>query len=345
MLPILVSHGATDKGWNRLLQGLTGTSPVRAKSGAEIKNGVRGKMLGEIQVLGDRSSKMATLSIPTQSKSFVARGTWRRAAGLAGVALLASWLGGCATEPKTPEGKIAFEEANDTAEPTNRVIFEINQGIDNAFLKPAAKVYRGVLPDDARAGIRRIFNNVRAPVTFANDIMQGEMGRAMQTVMRLAVNTVLGFGGFFDVAGQYGMQRHDEDFGQTLAVWGFNEGPFVMLPIFGPSNIRDATGLVVDSFLDPIGYVLSFGANAGRTAVEGIDKRAEVIEPLDEIERTSVDFYATIRSLYRQRRNDEINNGQPGSNIPAPSISDEFLDEKPADPTAAIPGKAAKPAS
>jgi phospholipid-binding lipoprotein MlaA len=171
------------------------------------------------------------------------------------------------------------------------------------------------------------------------------MGRAMQTVMRLAVNTILGFGGFFDVAGQYGLQRHDEDFGQTLAVWGFSEGPYVMLPILGPSNIRDAVGLVVDSFMDPIGYGLNFGQSAGRAFVEGIDKRAEVIEPLDEIERTSVDFYATIRSLYRQRRSDEINNGKPGMNIPAPSISDEFLEEKPADPTAAVPGKETKPAS
>jgi phospholipid-binding lipoprotein MlaA len=212
-------------------------------------------------------------------------------------------------------------------------------------LKPAAKVYRGVLPDDTRAGIRRMFGNARSPVIFANDVLQGEMGRAMETVMRLAVNTILGFGGFFDVAGQYGLQRHDEDFGQTLAVWGFSEGPYMMLPILGPSNIRDAVGLVVDSFMDPIGYALNFGQSAGRAFVEGIDKRAEVIEPLDEIEKTSVDFYATIRSLYRQRRGDEINNGKPGMNIPAPSISDEFLDEKPADPTAAVPGKGTKPAS
>jgi phospholipid-binding lipoprotein MlaA len=265
--------------------------------------------------------------------------------GAAGAALLVGTLGACATKPADPQAAMAYEEANDPAEPTNRVIFDVNQAIDRGFLKPAAKVYRGVLPDDTRAGVRRMFLNARAPVTFANDVLQGQMGRAMETVMRLAVNSVLGFGGFFDVAGQYGMQRHDEDFGQTLAVWGFSEGPYLMLPILGPSNVRDVTGLVVDSFMDPIGYALSFGQSAGRAFAEGIDKRAEVIEPLDEIEKTSVDFYATIRSLYRQRRGDEINNGQPGMNIPAPSISDEFLDEKPADPTAAVPGKGTKPAS
>lgn len=275
------------------------------------------------------SNEMSGLSMITLSASTAAK--------FAGAIIASFLLAACATPPTDPDAKKAFEEANDPIEPANRTMFDVNQAIDKGFLKPAAKAYRDVVPDDARAGVRRTLLNLRSPVTFANDVMQGEMGRAMETVMRVAVNTILGFGGFFDVAGQYGLQRHDEDFGQTLAVWGFYEGPYVMLPVFGPSNVRDTTGLVVDSFMDPLGYFLPFWGQAARTGVEGIDKRAEVIEPLDEIERTSVDFYATIRSLYRQRRADEINNGQPGMNIPAPSISDELMDA-PAAPTAVVPG-------
>lgn len=266
---------------------------------------------------------------------------------LCGVALAAMLMSACATPPQDPDARKAFDEANDPLEPTNRTIFEFNEAFDTYLLKPTAKGYRWALPDDLRAGIRRSLANMRSPITFGNDILQGNMGRAMETLMRLTVNTVLGFGGFFDVAGQYGLQRHEEDFGQTLAVWGFNEGPYIMLPIFGPSNVRDAIGLGVDAYADPMGWFLGTPELFARAAVEGIDKRAEVIEPLDELERTSVDFYATIRSLYRQRRADEINNGAPGMNLPAPSISYDFPDdEKIAEPAPAAPASPpGKPAS
>lgn len=243
-------------------------------------------------------------------------------------------MSACATPPTDPEAKKAFDEANDPLEPMNRTVFDFNMAFDSYLLKPAAEGYRWALPDDTRAVIRRVLQNLRAPVTFGNDVLQGNMDRAMETLMRMAVNTIMGMGGMFDVAGQYGLQRHEEDFGQTLAVWGFDEGPYLMLPIFGPSNIRDAIGLGVDSVADPLGWFIGTPELFARAAVEGIDKRSQVIEPLDELERTSVDFYATIRSLYRQRRMDEINNGAPGMNLPAPSISYDFPDdEKIAEPT------------
>ena len=255
-------------------------------------------------------------------------------------------LTGCASAPKDPEARQAYNEANDPIEPTNRTIFDFNQAFDRNLLKPAAQGYRDTVPDGMRASVRNILQTLRAPVTFGNELLQGEFGRAAETFMRLGVNLVLGFGGLFDVAGKYGMQRYEEDFGQTLAVWGFHEGPYLMLPIFGPSNVRDGIGLAADSFADPLGYFVPFAASAGRSALEGVDKRAEVIEPLDEIERTSVDFYATLRSLYRQRRNDEINNGQPGMNLPAPSISYDVIEEdKPAPPAATPPGPDPSPAT
>lgn len=284
---------------------------------------------------------------------------FRFSARICGVALAAMLMTACATPPTDPEARKAFDEANDPLEPLNRTTFDFNMAFDKYLLKPVAEGYRWSLPDDTRAVIRRVLNNLRMPVTFGNDVLQGNMGRAMETLMRMTVNTIMGMGGMFDVAGQYGLQRHEEDFGQTLAVWGFNEGPYIMLPIFGPSNIRDAIGLGVDSVADPLGWFLGWPELAARAAVEGIDKRSQVIEPLDELERTSVDFYATIRSLYRQRRMDEINNGAPGMNLPAPSISYDFPDDEkiaepaptpapaPAAETPAAPAPAlvAKPAS
>jgi|SaaInl4_135m_RNA_FD_contig_71_985323_length_1770_multi_3_in_0_out_0_2 phospholipid-binding lipoprotein MlaA len=259
---------------------------------------------------------------------------------LAGLFAAAVLLAACtATPPTDPEALAAYEEINDPLEPTNRAIFDFNQGFDRALLKPAAEGYREVFPSGVRNSINNVLHNVRTPVILANDILQGESVRAVETLTRFAVNTVLGMGGLFDVAGQYGMERHTEDFGQTLAVWGFGEGFYLMLPVFGPSSPRDTIGLVVDSFIDPIGYFASFPVQFGRSAVEGIDKRSKVLEPLEEIERTSVDFYATIRSLYRQRREDEIRNGEPGGNVPAPSISFEFLEEEepmPFQPTAGV---------
>jgi phospholipid-binding lipoprotein MlaA len=258
---------------------------------------------------------------------------------LAGVFAAAALLAACtATPPTDPEALAAFEEANDPLEPTNRAIFDFNQGFDRVLLKPAAEGYREVFPDGVRSSINNVLHNVRSPVILANDILQGESVRAVETLTRFAVNTVLGMGGLFDVAGQYGMERHTEDFGQTLAVWGFGEGFYLMLPVFGPSNPRDTVGLVVDSFIDPLGYFVSFPVTFGRSAVEGIDKRSRALEPLDEIERTSVDFYATIRSLYRQRREDEIRNGEPGGNVPAPSISYEFLEDEQTVPVQPVAG-------
>lgn len=260
---------------------------------------------------------------------------WRLRLGGALIAALVA--AGCATPPQDPEALQAYKEANDPLEPMNRALFDFNQGFDRNLLRPAATGYRDLFPDGFRSSVNNALHNLRSPVIFANDIMQGEAGRAAETLVRFAVNSVLGFAGLFDVAGGYGLERHNEDFGQTLAVWGFDEGFYLMLPVFGPSNPRDTVGLVVDGFIDPFGYIAPFAFRFSRSAVEGIDKRADVLETLDELERTSVDFYATIRSLYRQRREDEVRQGEPGANIPAPSISFEFLeDETPAEPVAGL---------
>ncbi len=232
-------------------------------------------------------------------------------------------LAACATPPAGDDG--AYDEVNDPFEPMNRAIFSFNQFVDGLLFKPLALLYRDLLPPEVQQGIGGVLETLRTPVTLANDLMQGEIDRAGETVGRFAINATAGIGGFFDVAAEVGLEGHREDFGQTLAVWGSGEGMYLVLPIFGPSNPRDAIGLGVDTFLDPLTYYVDTEPLIYRTAVRGIDERASVIDALDEIERTSIDFYATMRSLYRQHRDDQIRNGGPAPVVPIPSISfDDF---------------------
>jgi phospholipid-binding lipoprotein MlaA len=237
-----------------------------------------------------------------------------RAAGLAAVLLGLALLGGCATPPSNdPEALEAYKEANDPLEPMNRYFFELNYAADELLFKPLAGWYYVALPNFAQDGVRNALRNVRSPVVLANDLFQGETDRAGVTVSRFLVNSTMGIGGLFDIASRMGLDYHDEDFGQTLAVHGVGEGPYLMLPLLGPSNPRDAAGRVVDMLFDPLTYVGIFAVDnigLGAAVVDGVDTRARNLKTLDEIRKGSLDYYATIRSLYRQRRNDEINNGK-----------------------------------
>jgi len=240
-------------------------------------------------------------------------------------------LGGCASVPTDPADREAYYEANDSLEPLNRSIFSFNLGLDRVLFKPVATAYRDFLPQTLRDGIRNFLNNLRSPVILANNLLQGDVEAAKTTVARFATNTLVGFGGFGDPAGDMGAKFRNEDFGQTLAVWGAGEGPFLMLPVLGPSNPRDLVGLVADILIDPINIWASNTDNKSvtysRTLVAGIDKRSRVLKTLDDLEKSSLDFYATIRSLYRQIRDDSINNGESQDTIPSPSLSFEDDDD------------------
>jgi len=242
------------------------------------------------------------------------------AVALFGLAL----LGGCATPPPAddPEALEAYKEANDPLEPMNRYFFELNYAADELLFKPLAGWYYVALPNFAQDGVRNVIRNVHSPVVLANDLFQGETDRAGVTVERFLVNSTMGLGGLFDIASRMGLEYHDEDFGQTLAVHGVGEGPYLMLPLLGPSNPRDAVGMVVDTFLDPLTYVGIFGGvdniGLGAALAEGVDTRARNLKTLDTIRKGSLDYYATIRSLYRQHRNDEISNGRAPSGTTSP---------------------------
>lgn len=237
----------------------------------------------------------------------------RRLMCLLAAATMAAALSACATVPTDPEDRAEYEAVNDPLEPTNRAVMDFNLAVDDAVLQPVARAYRATLPDEARTHIRNVLQNLRSPLVFANDALQGEPDRAGQTLIRFMINSTMGLGGIIDVVGETGGPRfHDEDFGQTLAVWGVGEGPYLVLPLIGPSNPRDATGLAMEFVADPTDLVLANQdldwVSWTRLGFVVVDTRTELLDPIDDLKRSSLDFYAAVRSIYRQRRASEVAN-------------------------------------
>lgn len=216
-------------------------------------------------------------------------------------------------------------DANDPLEVPNRMIFAVNQTLDFFILGPAAEIYRFVLPQGVRDSIRNFLRNLATPVVLANDLLQGEFKRAETTLARFVINTTGGVFGFFDPATGEGYEYHNEDFGQTMGAHGVGEGAYLVLPLFGPSSIRDGVGRVVDIFLDPLTYVARDQDLENefllRPALEGLDTRERNIEFLEDLERDSIDFYARVRSLWRQNRQNEIDNGRESSPSQTPGLT------------------------
>ena len=202
----------------------------------------------------------------------------------------------------------------DPYEKQNRAVWKFNLGLQRHVFKPVAHAYTWALPDWTRNGIHNFLQNINTPVVLVNDLLQGDLKAADNTFARFVVNTAFGPAGFRDVALKSGhMKSRSEDFGQTLAVWGVHDGPYLMVPFLGPSNPRDLSGYAVDFAFDPQTYV-NWGGNWWVPITVGgvgiIDDNARTLPQLDELERTSVDFYASVRSLYRQARENAIRNGE-----------------------------------
>lgn len=240
-------------------------------------------------------------------------------------------LAGCATPPSAsdPAAVAAFNETNDRLEPLNRTMFKLDQGLDAALIRPVAWSYNKTVPDVARKRVSHVLDNVISPVTFINDLLQGEGRRAAQTFWRLVVNTTVGLGGMFDVADSAGVPQHTEDFGQTLAVWGVGDGTYLYLPLLGPSSIRDGIGLGVDAFgFDPIAWYSYNPHNMqwvqyAQLGAELIDAKANIMQTQDELKKSSIDYYAALRSAYRQYRAKEIRNGAPLPPSALPNMDSE----------------------
>lgn len=208
---------------------------------------------------------------------------------------------------------LAIEEDFDPLETLNRFIFAINETLDIFIIRPVAGFYRFLVPEFLRDAIRNVLRNLEAPVIFANNVFQNNEPAVHNTLRRFLINTTLGLGGLIDVAEGMGYPYHSEDFGQSLGRNGVGPGPYIVLPIFGPSSLRDAVGRVVDSQLDPWPYVLDAAdvdrkteILLARKVVAGVDKRSRNIEFVDDLKRDSVDFYARVRSLYLQHRRSQI---------------------------------------
>ncbi len=217
-------------------------------------------------------------------------------------------LTGCATPPPAddPEAVAEFKELNDPMEPANRVFFAGNTFVDEAVLAPVARGYRAVVPDGVRTGISNVLFNIGTPIRLTNDILSGKPRRAGDTTMRFFINSTAGVLGFFDVAAGMGFVKTDSDFGLTLASWGVEEGPFLFLPILGPSSPRDFTGYIVDQTTDPFSWVgqgtAVMALRWSRFGISAVSTRDRVLDPVDQIKKTALDPYATFRSLYRQFR-------------------------------------------
>jgi len=224
-------------------------------------------------------------------------------------AIAAAVLSGCAT-PQTGAEQVA--DNNDPAEPVNRAIFDANMAVDRTLVKPVAKAYED-LPAEVREGVHNVTSNLREPSVTANDLLQGKADRAWVAAQRFAVNTTAGVAGVSDVAAKWNLPPHQNDFGQTLAVWGVGEGPYLQLPALGPSTLRDAVGTAVGMAFDPLSLsgvqALTYLGYA-RTGAEFVDSRGGHLADLDELEQSSLDFYASLRSIYLQHRRAEIDKAQ-----------------------------------
>ncbi len=248
----------------------------------------------------------------------------RRLAQMLAMLLLVGAIAGC-TSTNSPENFDDEEySVNDPFEDINRITFEVNQTLDGVLLGPLAELYVGVVPRWGRERVTNVLNNLGEPVNFANGLLQWDLERAVTSMLRFAFNSTIGLGGIFDVADGIGLSRVDEDFGQTLAVWGVGDGPYLVLPLFGPSNPRDAVGIGVDWLLDPFTRALRSHEKYQRMIARGIDLRSRFINELDTLEETSIDFYAAMRELYRQHRAGEIRNGELPPALPIPSITLEY---------------------
>lgn len=252
---------------------------------------------------------------------------YRRKFGhIIGVALLAGMLTACAATPSGDSSTSAdVETANDPLELPNRFIFAFNVGLDQLVLQPVAVTYRDLVPDELKVPFGNLITNLFMPLSFLHAMLQGDFDRAEQAAARFVASAPTLFLSNPDPK----RAPVHEDAGQTLGVWGAGPGPYIMLPILGPSNLRDTAGTIVDFFVDPLGIVAGTEATIGRGVGSAVVSRAGNLEQVRDLQRNSVDYYAAVRSLYGQRREAEVRNGGLEPTKAAPTLGLE-LDAEPA---------------
>lgn len=229
--------------------------------------------------------------------------SWLRISFLSLAAVLT--LTACAGA-KFEEGSADDVPVNDPFEPMNRKIFAFNKAVDDAYINPVVLGYREALPQPVRTGVSNVFRNLRSPIDFINQTLQGDFEGAGTVVARTVINTTVGIAGLMDVAEDQGLPYEQEDFGQTLASWGVGHGPYVVVPVLGPSSTRDYIGYFADAFMNPVRmYLFNTDREDVYYALAGaqyLELRESLYDVLADLENASIDYYASVRSTYYQRR-------------------------------------------
>ena len=235
----------------------------------------------------------------------------------------AALLGGCATTSKS--------NPQDPFEPVNRGIYKFNERVDKAVLRPTARAYRAVLPSFVRQSVSNVFSNVGDVRVMLNNTLQGKFTTAYSDFGRVAINSTLGVLGLFDIASEAVIEKHQEDFGQTLGWWGIPNGPYIMLPLLGPSSVRDTGGFVVDYLTDPIAYVDPSRAHNQLEVTRFVNRRAELLDAKTVLDKAALDPYEFTRDAYLQRRRNLVFDGKPpvDKNTLGPPPKPDGAPEKP----------------
>jgi len=234
-------------------------------------------------------------------------------------ALLVPLLGGCATTPGSP---------NDPFEDFNRSVFSFNEAVDAAVLKPVATGYEKVVPQFARTGVDNFFANLNDAWSAVNLVLQAKPLSGIETGMRFVFNSTFGMGGLIDIAGDIGMERRNEDFGQTLGRWGVGPGPYLVLPILGPSTVRDSASLVADFYVAPSSWFDSSGAQWGLAILQLISTRARLLSATRTIDDIALDKYLLIRDGFLVRRRNQVYDGNPPEEPEPPEEGSEATPPK-----------------
>jgi phospholipid-binding lipoprotein MlaA len=217
-------------------------------------------------------------------------------------ALIALQLAGCASNG----------DPRDPLEPMNRSIHDFNEGLDRIVLKPVATGYQTVMPGFAQTGVRNFFSNLNDVTVLANDILQFKLESSASDLLRISFNSTLGFFGLVDIASEMGLHKHSEDFGQTLGRWGVGNGPYLVLPFFGPSSFRDTAGLWVDSeYTDLLRQVDDIPTRNQAWVVRTVSRRAELLDAKKAIDAAALDPYEFSRDLYLEHRRSQVHDGKP----------------------------------
>lgn len=242
-------------------------------------------------------------------------------------------LAACATGPDA--------NPRDPLEPMNREIFRINEDLDKGVMRPIAQVYTDYTPTPFQTAVNNFFSNVSDVYSAVNNLLQGKPSRAAEDTMRVAINSVLGIGGLIDIATPAGLPKYKEDFGQTLGVWGVPAGPYLVLPVFGPSSFRDTGGMIVDRFTDPSAYFYPVSLRNSMSGLRLVAGRAQLLGATSLVEEAALDKYSFLRDAYLQRREYQIYDGNPperedsesDGGKPAPAAADKEKGQAKDDPS------------